>query len=222
MWCDGTRSIWVDQGRQALAAGITEGAIEARLRSGRWERRRQSVYLIGPVPSSLSQERMALCLSLGDDAAVAGMAAADEWRFDGCRSSAVEAVCPRRYTNRDPRVRVRYSASLRPHHLSSLRGLPIITPIQTLIMIADELTLAELEFPFEDVLRRGLVKPRELEWHVRHASLRRTRGVSKLRALMKDDGPRLASALEIIVRQAVRPRSATGAGAAARDQRHER
>jgi very-short-patch-repair endonuclease len=161
------------------------------------------VYLIGPVPPSPRQSRMGLNLWAGEAAAISGRAAADEWGLDGCRSDALELSSTAHLIHPDPRVLVHRVRRLGEHEISRLRGLFVTSPCRTLFDIAGFLTLDELQLPFEDAFRRRLVLPNQLETQL-HGPLNGHRGVTKIRCLARDDAEATASALEVLLEQAMR------------------
>jgi very-short-patch-repair endonuclease len=131
------------------------------------------------------------------------VAAADEWGFEEVRSAEIHLS-----STKDLRMRmggvVRHRVRDLPRFdTTRWHGLPITTPLRTLLDVSAVLPIERLEFPFEYVLRTGLVSPSLLTRRVHEADLRGRPGIGKLRRLMGDDGARMQSALEVIVKQAV-------------------
>ena len=61
---------------QALDAGLTQSAINSRIRSGRWQRLHDGVYLTSPIPPSFRQRAWAGVLAAGPGAVASHMSAA--------------------------------------------------------------------------------------------------------------------------------------------------
>jgi hypothetical protein len=146
---------------------------------------------------------MVACLSYGDGAFISSLAAADEWHFEECRNTEIHITSTTNLRARDDGVHVHRTRFL-PHYDTTLKGrLPIVTPLRALLEIAPLLTTDQLEFPFEYVLRTGMVSSSLLLRRVGEADLRGLAGIGNLRKLMDDDGARTQSALEVMVKQAV-------------------
>ena len=61
---------------QALAAGLTDSGLRAKIRSGRWQRLFHGVYLTSPVAPVLVQRAWAALVATGDDAVLSHTTAA--------------------------------------------------------------------------------------------------------------------------------------------------
>jgi len=62
--------------RQVLACGLTDAAVTAHLRSGRWQRLHDGVFLVTPVPATFRQRAWAGVLAAGPGAAASHATAA--------------------------------------------------------------------------------------------------------------------------------------------------
>jgi hypothetical protein len=147
---------------QAMTAGVSPTVIKSLCKRSHWQRKRRNVYCVGAAPRSVRQDRLSACLSYGRGAYLSGFAAADEWDFDGCRNNNIHLTTTRSLKRRDDDVVIHRTRWLPRHHVCGRGRMPITTPLRTLLDIASALTLDEFQFPFEDVLRRGLVKPEAL------------------------------------------------------------
>jgi hypothetical protein len=80
---------------QALEAGLSRHAVNARLDSGRWQRLHRGVFAAfsGPVPRSA--QLWGAVLRVGDDAALSYQTAAEIWKLSDQPSSAIHVSIPR-------------------------------------------------------------------------------------------------------------------------------
>lgn len=59
---------------QLLAAGVDDGTIYRKVRSGRWQRLLPGVFLVSPGPPDIEQRRVAAALFAGEPAQLTGLA----------------------------------------------------------------------------------------------------------------------------------------------------
>lgn len=110
---------------QALASGMTSGAIRWQLETNTWERVHPSVYRSAAHPTSTAGRLRAASLWAGDLALVAGVAAAWWWGLAPVGLTTVELWIPvRRHLRRQPRTTIvrRY---IPPDDRDQHRGVPV-------------------------------------------------------------------------------------------------
>lgn len=118
--------------QQALAAGATDGAINRRTASGRWDRIRPGVYVVGAAPTTWAQSAMAAVLAAGPAALTSHRTAARLWGLVE-RSGALELV-----VEGDRRIRLAGVTAHRSRHLvagdrSQRDGVPCTSIERTII-----------------------------------------------------------------------------------------
>jgi very-short-patch-repair endonuclease len=140
--------------KQALAAGLTERAIDLRVATGRWRKVHPGIYVVRSVPPSWHQRLVAAILSGGPSALASHRSAGILWRLDGLEGKPVEvsvksgirisrAIVHRRRQNDDPTTVV----------LDRIRS----TGIQrTLLDLCAVLSRRRAGLALDDALRRGL------------------------------------------------------------------
>ena len=121
--------------RQLLALGISGGAIDHWIATGRLHRLHRGVYLVGhPVPAPLAVEQGAL-LAGGDGAVLSHVTAAAMW---GLLDAGPVHVTTRRHRGRPRGVVVHTTTHLERRDTTRRHGLPITTPARTLLDLAEE------------------------------------------------------------------------------------
>jgi very-short-patch-repair endonuclease len=187
--------------RQARSYGVHAPGISRRVASGEWIRVFPGVYRLAAVPVTPRQSALAAVLWAGDSALVSHATAATLFEFDGVRTQKVEIWVPSHQGVRGTSVTVHRGGRLDRADRTTLHGIPITTPVRTLIDIAGRLEDDRLLAVTEDLIRRGLVKPERLR--VRLAALRKSGrvGGGRLAGLLdgRGDGRPLESALEAMV-----------------------
>lgn len=149
--------------QQAQAQGVSEGAVRAHLRTGRWLRVRRGAYLLpgqaGAQDAWVQARAVALTVP---GAVVAGGLAARLWQVEGVPDGAAEVAVPRRHALRSRPDLVVPSVALLPSEVTSLRGVRVTTVARTLqdvVLRHDRLVgVAALDC----ALRRRLVRPEDL------------------------------------------------------------
>jgi predicted transcriptional regulator of viral defense system len=123
--------------RQLLALGFSEKAIKHRLANGRLHRIRAGVYAVGRPSLTQNGRWMAAVLACGDGAVLSHSSAAALWRIGIEDRSPIEVSLPSSSYRRRPGIRIHRRRSLNPHRdLTREYGIPVTTPIQTLIDMA--------------------------------------------------------------------------------------
>ncbi len=168
---------------QLRAAGVSHRVIEHRAKRGLMTRMHRGVYRIGPIVSPRAAE-MAALLACGDTAVLSHGTAAE-----------LLGIVRHRTTNRVLRVtvrsgrpvcrrglRVHRSAGLGDDEVMVVDGLRVTTPVRTLVDLAGEVDLRELERMVARADRDGLLEREAVEVGLRRHTGRA--GIGALRALL--------------------------------------
>jgi len=169
--------------RQLLARGVTVPTVRSRVRSGRLRPIHRGVYQVGPVAGRFARE-MAAVLACGPGAVVSHRSAGSLWAIlpPADATMPVELTINSRRPFRRPGVVVHRTLSLDVDDLTHLEGVPITSPVRTLLDLAAVLRFRELEQALARAERAELVNRTDLS---KVAERHRHRpGVSALRALL--------------------------------------
>jgi very-short-patch-repair endonuclease/uncharacterized metal-binding protein len=138
---------------QLRNAGITNGAVDQRLRAGRLRVCHPGVYRVPGAPSTNRQKAMAACLWLGDLAAVSHVTSGALLRLDGIRRPQLHVTST---INRDAPFHLHRVRRLDQIDRVTVDGIPCTSATRTLIDCAGLLDEEQLEIAFESARRMGL------------------------------------------------------------------
>jgi very-short-patch-repair endonuclease len=131
--------------RQLRALGLSEQAIERRLRAGRLHLLHRGVYAVGHRVLSRRGLWMAAVLACGPDAVLSHAAAAALWDVRASGGVRIDVtVLGAGGRSRAP-LRIHRRPTLRPEETSVHDGIPVTTPARTLLDLAATLTPRQLE-----------------------------------------------------------------------------
>ena len=167
------------------AAGLGRRAIERRLAEGRLRRLHRGVFLVGPLAGPRTRE-MAAVLAVGHDAAISHRSAGALWEILPSAGEPVHVTTTRGHPRHRPGIRVHRTRSLQ---VSLNAGLPVTTPLRTLLDLAATTSARELERAVEEAQVRRLVTRDDLEQlpgsHRDEPSLTRSEAERRLLALVR-------------------------------------
>jgi very-short-patch-repair endonuclease len=166
---------------QLQAFGLSPREIEERYECGWLIRRHTGVYAVGHVPRARESRWLAGVLALGDAAVLGHEAAGAYWEMlAGATATHVIVPTTAGHVRRDGIVvhRQRLPAS----HVTIHRGIPVTTPIRTLLDLAGSLSLNVLARCFEHAQVKLHIPPAPLAAEV--ISRPRHRGNAKLRRIL--------------------------------------
>jgi very-short-patch-repair endonuclease len=169
---------------QLRAIGLSDGAIQRRVRRGALLREHPSVYIVGhaaPVP--LGRETGAL-LWAPDGAVLSHNTAAALWAI-GADDRHIHVLVPGGWIRRRPGVTVHRTNLLDAQDVRVREGLPVTSPARTLLDRAGETSLRRLELMFTEAVTQHLVSPADLEDVI--ARGRGRKGCAALRALLEEE-----------------------------------
>jgi hypothetical protein len=166
---------------QLEAVGLTRNEIDERREQGWLIRRHTGVYAVGHVPQSRESRWLAAVLALGDGAVLSHVAAGAHWRMlPG--TAVIEVIVPTTAGHRRRDGIVVHRQQLPGAHATVHRGIPVTTPIRTLLDLASVLSLSALARAFEQAQVNLHVPPAPLAAEV--ISRPRQRGNAKLRRIL--------------------------------------
>jgi len=141
--------------RQALDAGLSPGAIRARVRSGRWLGVRYDVYALAGAPPTWEQAVLAAVLAFGPGAVASHEAAGRLWGLPSLAGDRIELT-----SDRPHRVRLegvishRTSAWLALEHTTRL-GIPVTSVARTLVDLSSRRAVPQLGAATDKAMREG-------------------------------------------------------------------
>lgn len=195
------RQFGVISAAQASRLGMSKHAVAHRVRTGQWTRVLPRVYRVTAAPVVPQQEAIAAVLWAGAGALVSHSWAALLLGFEGMRAAKVELWVPSTCKVNSPLVTVHRGTRLDRADRTVLDGIPITTPVRTLIDMSARLEDGPLLALTESLLRQGLVTEERLAARLGALRASGRPGAGRLEALLDErgDGRPLESPLEVTV-----------------------
>ena len=167
---------------QLRAVGYTPQAIHHRIRTGRLHPLHRGIYVVGRPHVTDHGRWMAAVLACGEDAVLSHSSAATLWRIGFELRGLVELSLPSRSRRQRPGLRIHQRPSLGPRDVTAEHGIPVTTPVRTLIDMALRLDRPGIERMINEADKYNLAHPPEL----REALDERTGepGVAQLRHIL--------------------------------------
>jgi len=147
---------------QLLELGYSPPTIKHRIANGRLHPVHRGVYAIGRPQLTRHGRRMAAVLSCGPVAALSHRSAGALWEISPDRRSEIEVSVPARVTHVRPGVVVHRRAKLSCEDITHHFGIPVTTPILTLVDLAAVLPRDHLEAAVNEADKRSLTDPEAL------------------------------------------------------------
>ena len=146
---------------QVLAAGGSDRSIHDRISSGRWERIRPGVYVVGAAPTTWEQLALGATLSAGAGSALAVRSAA---RAVGLveRSGVLQVAVPGRRRVRLAGVQVHRPVDFGPADVTLVGPLPVTTVERTLIDLAPSQSAMTMGVLVDAAIRDHSVRPEQV------------------------------------------------------------
>jgi very-short-patch-repair endonuclease len=166
---------------QLLAHGLTASAIKQRIARGRLYPVRRGIYAVGRPELTRYGRWMAAVLSCAPDAALSHRSAGALWEITR-EGAAIDISLPASANSRARDLAVHRRTTLSDTDLTRHRGIPLTTPICTLIDLATCLGRPQLEAAVNEADKRDLVDPEALRAAV--AGARQRPGAPALRELL--------------------------------------
>jgi very-short-patch-repair endonuclease len=132
---------------QAKDCGATKGAIDAKVRSGAWDRLGVGVYRQAGVAESWEQSLWIAHLTAGPRSTVSHESAAQLHGLRCVRQGVVALTVPKGVHHQIRGACITQSTNLLAAHQMSVRGLPVTTPARTVVDLAgrSEITPAQMD-----------------------------------------------------------------------------
>jgi Transcriptional regulator, AbiEi antitoxin/Protein of unknown function (DUF559) len=182
-----------------IGLGFTRKGIEQRLATGRLHPVARGVYAVGWPQLTRERRWMAAVLACGAGANLSHRSAGALWKIATERGSRVDVSSRLRRRHRRDWIRARTRPTLRPEDLTTRSGIPVTTPVRTLLDLAAELGPLPLERAVNEADKRNLIDPVALRAAL--AGYSGEPGVRALRKLLDRDTFQLSdSDLEILFR----------------------
>jgi very-short-patch-repair endonuclease len=141
---------------QALTAGLSAHQVRARLASGRWRRRRATVFAVAGAPTSWEQAVMAACLGARVECVVSHGTAASLWGTAAGARDPIHLLSPHPYRPKIRGVVGHRTYSWFDDDLTVYRGLPVTSVARTLIDRSAKLSEDALGAALDQAERKGL------------------------------------------------------------------
>jgi hypothetical protein len=169
--------------KQLLALGFTPHAIKHRVSKGRLHPIRRGVYAVGRPVLNDKGQWMAAVLGCGDGAVLSHSSAAALWRVGNDQGPEIELSLPSQSHREVPGLRIHRRPSLHPQRdLTREYGIPVTTPIQTLLDMSIRLDRLGVERMINEADKYNLTHPPQLR-EALHARAGEP-GVAKLRFIL--------------------------------------
>jgi very-short-patch-repair endonuclease len=131
--------------RQLLKLGLSARQIERRIASGRLHPTWRGVYAVGRPGLDKRGRWMAAVLACGADAVLSHGSAADLWGFGDPQREPTDVSVPATRRSRMPRIRVHRRTGSIIDDAVVHEGIPLTSPVRTLIDLATRLKPMQLE-----------------------------------------------------------------------------
>ena len=168
--------------RQLLGLGFSTKAIEHRLASGRLRSLWPGVYAVGRPQVDRRGWWMAAVLRSGHQAVLSHQTAAMLWRMLRALEGPIQVSVPLGRVRRQPGIVAHRRARLDESDVTCKDGIPVTTPICTLVDLSTCLSKRELEAAVNEADKLGLVDPERLRRALDEIPPRP--GVARLRDLL--------------------------------------
>jgi hypothetical protein len=146
--------------RQLLDFGLSPKAIRHRLERGRLHALFPGIYAVGRPEVSSNGRWMAAVLSCGPAAALSHESAAVLWEIRARELRGIEVSVPATRDPRPPGIAVHRRRAL--GHVARRHGIPLTSPVRTLVDLATRLRPNELEAAVNEADKQDLVHPDSL------------------------------------------------------------
>jgi len=147
---------------QLRELGFSAREVERRTGNGRLHRIERGVYAVGRPELTRRGRWMAAVLGAGPRAALSHSSAAALWELAPEQANWVEVSVPSTSGRRRPGIRIHRRPHLPKSDLTTRDGIPVTTPVRTLIDIARRLDPPRLERAVNEADRLDLIDPEAL------------------------------------------------------------
>ena len=141
--------------RQLLQAGLSEGAVDHLVGAGRLLPLYRGVYAVGHRPVGPRSREMAVVLMAGAEAALSWHSALGLWAMSRPWRGPVHASA--KHSRSGPGFVIHRTRHLPPDDVTVHWGIPVTTPLRTLLDLSQTLSLDALDAALAEALVRKLV-----------------------------------------------------------------
>jgi very-short-patch-repair endonuclease len=168
--------------RQLLDVGFTPSAIKHRISRGDLHPMWRGVYAVGRPEVDKCGRWMAATLICGPAALLSHESAAELWQLRRTRAGPIHVSAPLSANHRREGIALHRRTALAAHDFTRRLGIPVTSPLCTLVDLADRLPRDPLEAAVIEADKRGLVDPDQLRRAL--DAIRPRPGLGLLRAVL--------------------------------------
>jgi very-short-patch-repair endonuclease len=168
--------------RQLLDVGFTPSAIKHRISRGDLHPMWRGVYAVGRPEVDKYGRWMAATLICGPAALLSHESAAELWQLRRTRAGPIHVSAPLSANHRREGIALHRRTALAAHDFTRRLGIPVTSPLCTLVDLADRLPRDPLEAAVIEADKRGLVDPDQLRRAL--DAIRPRPGLGLLRAVL--------------------------------------
>ena len=179
------------------ACGLSDDAIGVRVDNGRLHPMHRGVYAVGHAAPPLEGCFLGAVKACGEDSLLAGLAAGSHWEMMPWDHRLPEVLVIGRCAPRHPEIDAHETSYLPPEDIRMHRGIPVTSPVRTLLDLAAILDHTWLRRAVRQAQSLGLVDLAVLTRRLRGPGPRR--GRAKLRRIIATGPAPTRSALEDVV-----------------------
>lgn len=174
--------------RQLERCALPARTIDNWIESGRLIRKFPGVYRLGHEAAPEFADELAAVMACGQGAILSHLSAAQLWGLlpRSAQPGPIAVLLARRTSRPKPGVQIHRTRSLHSSEATIHRGVPVTTPVRTLLDLAAEVDTRTLERALNEAQVLDLTKSSDLRALL--AQRRRHRGARALRALATNDG----------------------------------
>ena len=143
--------------RQALAAGMTDGAVRHLVHRGIWRRVQTGLYSLNGIPADWELDVLGAVLLAGEPSWASHYSSARLLGYANLADGPVEITIPLERRVRIAGVRAHRSGTLHEHDLQTVDGIPTLSAARTIVDLSSRLTEAALDRMVDDGLRRRVL-----------------------------------------------------------------
>ncbi len=148
--------------RALLGLGFSGEAIDHRIEKGRLHPVARGVYAVGWPATTPEQRWISAVLTCGEQAVLSHRSAAALWGIGKERRGQIDVTLRRHGERNRPELRVRTRPALPERDVTVHRGIPVTTPVRTLVDMANDVGWSIVERAVNDADKRDLVDPETL------------------------------------------------------------
>ena len=169
--------------------GVTRAALRHAASRGRIDLVSPRVLRFGGVPVTDEQRVLAAVLDAAPDASVCDTTASALWGVPGHRLHPAHVARPVGRTGRRSELAVLHElAGLAPHHVTTLRRVPVVRPEVVVLQLCGSTYPQRAESALENLWRRRLVSGRSLRTTLDELAASGRNGVAVMRELLEARG----------------------------------